>query len=376
MNANQAAPGGKKSTSLHVLGLRAFPRTQGGVERHCEELYPRLDGGMDVTVYRRRRYVSAGGGYPRIRFVDLPSTGFRGFETVFHSFLATLRAVFAKPDLVHVHNIGPGLFSFLLRWRGIPMVLTYHSPNYEHAKWGWFGKLVLRLGERVSLATARRIIFVNRFQMVKYPEVIQSKSEYIPNGIGVPEWPKGTACLEKFGLAPRRYVLTVGRITPEKGLETLIRGFRAASHAGFKLVIAGESEFEDAYLDKLRALAGPDVVFTGSVFGEDLAELYANAALFVLASNDEGFPLVLLEAMSYGLGILVSDIPAAHLVDLEPGDYFPRGDAVLLSGKIAERLAVPPRTHSYDLSGFDWDRIADATMQVYRKALGRLPADG
>ena len=364
---------GKGRTSLHVLGLRSFPRTQGGVERHCEALYPRLDADIDVTVYRRRRYVTEKGDYPHIRFVDLPSTKIRGFETVWHSFLATVRAMAAKPDIVHIHNIGPGLFSFLLRWRGIPVVLTYHSPNYEHAKWGWFGRLVLRLGERVALSNARRIIFVNRFQMEKYPEAIRSKSEWIPNGIEMPERPVGGAFLEKFGLEPRRYVLTVGRITPEKGLETLVRGFSAASHAGFKLAIAGSSEFEDRYLEKLQGMAGPDVVFTGSAFGGDLAELYANAALFVLASNNEGFPLVILEAMSYGLDLLASDIPATHLVDLEPGDYFPRGDAATLSGKIAERLAAP-RTRSYDLSQYDWNRIAAATAQVYRKALGQAPA--
>ena len=72
----------------------------------------------------------------------------------------------------------------------------------------------------------------------------------------------------------------------------------------------------------------------GYVDGEFLRQLYSHARLFVLPSYNEGFPLVLLEAMSYHLPILASDIPANKLLELNPGDYFKTGDALDLSKHI------------------------------------------
>ena len=356
-----------------VFGLRGFPLVEGGVERHCESLYPRMDEGLDFTVYRRRPYVKAKGEYPRIRFVDLPSTRFKGFEAVLHSFLSARRAVQARPDVVHIHNIGPAMFSPMLRRAGIPVVLTYHSPNYEHGKWGKFAKKLLRHSERVALANATRVIFVNRFQMEKFPEEIREKAVYIPNGIEPPVVPKGRDELDALGLEPGKYVLAVGRITLEKGFETLIKGFLASRHEGFKLVIAGGVESETWYMERLQQLAaGGGVVFAGRVFGDRLAQLYANAALYVLSSNNEGFPLVLLEAMSYGLPVLASNIPASHLVSLDEDDYFPKGNHKALAEKISDRLAHPKKPE-YDLQGHDWNRIAEKTAAVYREAAKRQP---
>ena len=358
-----------------VLGLRGFPLVEGGVERHCESLYPRMGEDFGFTVFRRRSYVKSDRTYPRIRFVDLPSTQLKGVEALLHSFLATRRTMREKPDIVHIHNIGPALFSPMLRRRGIPVVLTYHSPNYEHRKWGWFARKLLRFSERVALSNASRIIFVNRFQMEKYSEEIQKKSVFIPNGIEPPKAPSERDELDALGVEPGKYVLAVGRITPEKGFDTLIQGFCASKHAGVKLVIAGGVETEDDYMEQLKRPSDEDVIFAGPVFGDHLAQLYANAALYVLSSNNEGFPLVLLEAMSYGLPVLASDIPGSHLVSLDTDDYFPRGDANALAAKIGERLASPKKP-KYDLSGLDWEAIAARTAAVYREAVGTSRSNG
>lgn len=358
-----------------VLGLRGFPLVEGGVERHCESLYPRMGEEFGFTVFRRRSYVKSDYVYPRIRFTDLPSTQLKGVEAVLHSFLATRQAAREKPDVVHIHNIGPALFSPILKRQGIPIVLTYHSPNYEHRKWGRFARKLLRFSERIALADASRVIFVNRFQMEKFPEEIRRKSVYIPNGIEPPAVPSGRDKLAALGVEPGKYILAVGRITPEKGFDTLIKGFRASRHDGFKLVIAGGVETEDGYMERLKRLADGDVVFAGPVFGDHLAQLYANAALYVLSSNNEGFPLVLLEAMSYGLPVLASNIPASHLVSLDADDYFPRGNAKALAAKIGERLAHPKKP-VYDLEGLDWNTIAARTAEVYRQAAETRPVSG
>ena len=343
---------------------------EGGVEKHCEHIYPLIAEHHQLTVFRRRSYVCDNRAYPNITFRDLPSTRIKGAEALLHSTLSALHTVVQKPDVAHIHNIGPALVSPLLKLFSVPIVLTYHSPNYEHKKWGPVARGILRFSERVALKCADRIIFVNRFQMEKYPVAVQKKSEYIPNGLQNSGVSQAQDCLEQFGLRDRRYILSVGRITPEKGFHTLIQAFRDCGVEDCALVIAGGVEFESGYKKELLKLAeGLPVVFTGYVQGETLRQLYSHAALYVLASENEGFPLVLLEAMGYERNVLVSDIPATKLVDLEPDDYFAVGDYKALAEKMAKKLTEHPQ-RQYDLSAFTWEECANRVSRLYEK-LGR-----
>lgn len=350
-----------------VIGTRGFPQIEGGVEKHCESLYPLLDNDIDVTVYRRKAYVKSDKWYERISFCDLPSTTIKGVETVVHSFLASVDALIKKPDVVHFHNIGPALFSPIIKLRKIPVVLTYHSPNYEHKKWGNFARKLLLFSEKIALKTSDKIIFVNQFQMEKYDKKVRKKSVYVPNGINQMDISPNTDYLEKIGIEKNKYILSVGRITLEKGFDTLIKAYKLAQKEGYKLVIAGGVEFENVYMKELEELSrDEDVIFTGYVYGDKLAQLYTNAALYVLASNNEGFPLVLLEAMRYGLDVLVSDIPATHLVKLDGEDYFERGNHEILGQKISTRLQNPKR-RQYDLSEFDWKEVAKTMSNIFHE---------
>lgn len=349
-----------------VIGTRGFPEIEGGVEKHCESLYPLLRQDIETIVFRRKPYVtSKDSTYRNIEFIDLPSTKIKGLETVIHSFLATLRALYIKPDVVHYHNIGPALFAPLLKFRKIPVVLTFHSPNYEHEKWGAFSRRLLKFSESVALKFSDGIIFVNKYQMQKYPHDIQKKSVYLPNGINKPLISDQQDYLNEIGVGPKKYILSVGRITPEKGFDTLIQAYKQIKYKDYKLVIAGGVEFENSYKEKLLELCGNfPVIFTGYVYGEKLAQLYTNAALYVLSSNNEGFPLVLLEAMSYRLDIIASDIPAAHLAKLNDNDYFSKGDFETLRAKIDGKLG-DPKYRDYDLSEYDWKQIAERVSDIY-----------
>ncbi len=347
-----------------VFGLRGFPLVEGGVEKHCEALYSHIQYDADITVIRRKPYVRSKEKYKNITFIDIISTKIKGLEVILHSFLATRKAAKLNPDVVHIHNIGPALFAKKLYKKGIPVVLTYHSPNYEHDKWGWFAKKILLHCEKVALKYSSRIIFVNKYQMEKYPMSVQRKSIFIPNGRKKAVLTSNTNYLKKIGVEKDKYILAVGRITPEKGFDTLIKGFELTKYSGYKLVIAGGVEFENNYMDELKTLASDDVVFTGYVEGDELAQLYTNASLFVLSSYNEGFPLVLLEAMSYKLDILASDIPATHLVELKDGDYFPSEDFRELSRKIKEKLKNPEK-RNYQLEKYDWNKVGEKTIKIY-----------
>jgi glycosyltransferase involved in cell wall biosynthesis len=133
------------------------------------------------------------------------------------------------------------------------------------------------------------------------------------------------------------------------------------------------------YEEQLRSLAGDDkrIVFLGPRYGEELASLFRKAYLFVLPSAVEGLPIALIEALAYGLPVLVSDIPENLEVleheSLRFGATFKTGCAVSLAEQLAGLVDDPDAVALMGERGrqavrqkYDWDAIADQTEEVYR----------
>ncbi len=188
----------------------------------------------------------------------------------------------------------------------------------------------------------------------------------------------------RFGLRKGRYILTIGRFVPEKGFHDLIAAFRKLQmeqtvfqKEGWKLVIVGKADHQDAYATMLERMATetPNVILTGFLTGRLLQECYAHAGLFVLPSSYEGLPIAALEAMSYGLACLVTAIPANEMLGLPQERFFRSGDVDQLARKIDELAARPlseeERCEQIELvrSRFDWDRIAEQTLNLYHVVL-------
>ena len=349
--------------TIAVIGTRGFPGIQGGVEAHSYHLYTRMTD-VRVRLYRRRAYLTEQSAqtFPNIEYVDLPSTRIKGFEAVWHTFLSVMHIIVHRPDVVHIHNIGPGMFAPLLRLVGLPVVLTYHSPNYEHAKWNAPARWLLRQCEKLSLRFSNRVIFVNRHQMEKCGAL--DKSVFIPNGIDAATRSQRTDFLESHGIRQGEYLLAVGRLTPEKGLEYLVEAANRLPQVA-QVVIAGASDHDSAYREQLERLdTGHKVVFTGFTTGEDLRQLYSHARAYVLPSVNEGFPMVLLEAMAYGLPIVCSDIPGTRQVELPEQDYFAVGNVEALATAITRLLVIPPEHCHYNLDQYNWPSIAEQTKSV------------
>jgi len=348
--------------TVAVIGTRGFPGIQGGVEVHSYFLYTHMRD-AHVRLYRRRAYLTEQSAqtFPNIEYVDLPSTRIKGFEAVWHTLLSVLHIMLHRPDVVHIHNIGPGMFAPLLKLMGLRVVLTYHSPNYEHDKWNGPARWLLRQCERLSLRFSDRVIFVNKYQMEKCGAL--DKSVFIPNGIDPVTRSEFTSFLERHGIRQGEYLLAVGRLTPEKGLEYLVEAANRLPQVQ-QVVIAGASDHDSAYRELLQRLdINEKVIFTGFTTGEDLRQLYSHARCFVLPSVNEGFPMVMLEAMAYGLSILCSDIPGTRQVELPEEDYFTVRDVDSLSAALSRQLAASDKGQHYELDKYNWDAIAATTRQ-------------
>lgn len=101
-----------------------------------------------------------------------------------------------------------------------------------------------------------------------------------------------------------------------------------------------------------------------------LAQLYANAQVFVLPSTHEGLPIALLEAMSYNCPVLASDIPANKEIELPEECYFKSEDLSSLQQALKKQLENA-RTErvSYNLSAYNWINIARQTKEIYNSLI-------
>ena len=134
-----------------------------------------------------------------------------------------------------------------------------------------------------------------------------------------------------------------------------------------KLVLAGDTDFEDDYSRNLKEMARKNgVVLTGFIKGKKLHSLLTNCLCYCLPSSHEGLPIALLEAMSYGVKVVVSDIPANLEVGLPKDDYFPVGNVDVLAEKLKSIIEQPRQHIDYDMKKYDWEKIADQVADVYK----------
>ncbi len=360
-----------------VTGTRGIPDISGGVETHCENLYPRIAAmGHDVTVIRRRCYVSDDNRikeYKGVKLVDVYTPRKKSFEAIIHTFLAVIKARRMKADVLHVHAIGPSIMVPLARLLGMKVVMTNHGPDYDRGKWGRMAKTVLKTGERWGTRFSNRVIVISTV----IADILRTKygrgdTDLIYNGVNRPTAPAGTDYIESLGLEPGKYIVTIGRFVKEKGFHDLIEAYKRLGRSDIKLAIAGDSDHPDQYSEELKHTGKEaGVVFTGFIKGEKLNQLGHNAALFVLPSYHEGLPIALLEAMSEELDVVVSDIPANRIKELSPDDFFPVGDVDALAAKIGEKLDRHLTPRRYDLTNYNWDSIAEATVRVYEEVVGK-----
>jgi glycosyltransferase involved in cell wall biosynthesis len=272
------------------------------------------------------------------------------------------------------------MFAFFARTMGWKVVVTNHGPDYRRKKWPLPAKLFLKLCEYLGMIYANKIIAIARNIADDIETRYGRKAIVIPNGVEIPEVINSTTTLEKYELHKKKYILSVGRFVPEKGFDDLVEVFIRGNFNQWKLVIVGDADHEDKFSINLKrqAASNSNIHLTGFLSGKPLHELYSHAGLFVLPSHYEGLPIVLLEAMSYGLPCLASNIPANINVGLNQKKYFEAGNIESLKSKIMEAIKTPWSEKERNAltkmvaEKYDWKKIAEDTLQCYRTVMSNV----
>jgi glycosyltransferase involved in cell wall biosynthesis len=366
---------------IHFLLTKDFFRG-GGIETYTREVGRRLaDRGHQVTVYSTRGNSACPDEWEGMRFIWLPRMKPYWAEKCFGSLAATIRALREDaPDVYHLHSVVAGSSAPILRLKGAPCILQMHGIEWKRTRWGIAARTLLRAMERASIASANAVTAVSKTQCQFFKTDYNAHCEFIPTAADIKAL-SSPDMITGIGLKPREYVLFAARLVPEKGAHHLIEAYRRLD-TKYPLIIAGEAP-AGGYADRLHQLSkdDPRIQFIGRVQGRLLEELFSNTALFVQPSELEGLSIGLIEAMSYGIQCLSSDIPENLEVVGDTALLFRNKDvddlarqltAALSNVAVGTQRAAAGRQRIESL--FSWERVVDQLEALYeRLAFGSLP---
>ncbi len=367
---------------IGAKGILGAAGRGGGIERHVEHLAVKLvESGHHVFVYVRT-YANPEHHktWQGVRLMTLPSLASKHFDTITHVLFASVHVLFQKVDVIHYHGVGPSLLSWIPRIfkPRARIVVTFHSRDRFHEKWGWWARAWLAFGEWTACVIPHLTIAVSHGIKLFCEQMYGRAAVYIPNGVDVVEHRPGTSYLRALGLLPEEYVVLLGRLIPLKAQDDAIRAY-ASVVSSKKLLIIGEALYEETeYYLKLQELASKDprVVLMGFRGGEELRQLLAHCYCMIHPSRVEGLSVAILEAMSFGRLVLMSDIPAnRELVD-HSGIAYPVGNIKALRSALEWILEDPTlvqtrgaRAREVVKEFYSWSHIVKRTEQEYHKLL-------
>jgi len=370
-----------------MIGHKVVPSRRGGIENVLTSLCPLLaESGVDVTCYNRssdkveNEYVDTvvDNKYRNVTLKKAWTIEARGISAMISSFTAAISATFAGFDVLHFHAEGPCAAMWIPKMFGKRCVATVHGLDWQREKWGKsFASKYIKFGERVMVKCADEIIVLSESAKDYFKQTYGRDTVLIHNGIEKPIKREADKITQTYGLLKNEYICTVSRLTAEKGLHYLIQAYNNVK-TDKKLVIAGDTSDTDEYVASLKKMAAdnPNIIFTGFISGDLLAEIYSNAYIVIVPSDIEGMSISLLEALAYGNAVLCSDIPENTLVTEDKAIHFKKSKVVDLQEKLQKMCDdksivenIKNGVDEFILEKYNWNDVAVATHNLYKNVL-------
>lgn len=371
----ERGPAASKPLRIAYIGARGVGSTYSGIESYYEEVGSRLAArGHEVTAYCRNYFTPDVPELRGVRVKRLPCLQTKHLETLSHSLLATADSLFRPYDIVQFHAIGSSPLALVPRLFGKTTVVSVRGLDWQRGKWGTFARNALRFGEWASARSPSATAVVSEELKIHYQKAHDCNAVCIPNAIVPTTRREPKAILEK-GLVPGEFVLFAGRLSPEKGIDTLLEAFRGIPRSK-TLAIAGGGSYSDDYIQQIHEMGWDEVNFLGNVPREVMDELYSHCLAFVLPSLMEGLSIALLEALSFGCCIITTAIPENLEVVGDAALSFEPGDVEGLRTALDQVLANPNLVTHYRekaakrAAGMPgWDEVAERTERFYLELL-------
>lgn len=285
-------------------------------------------------------------------------------------------------DVIHAHWLLPqGLIARrLCRRAGIPYLVTSHGGDL----FGLRGRALNALKQRVAASSSVMTVVSSamRDEAIRV-SLCPPKMDVLPMGVDM---------RERFVVDPiiRRNtneLLFVGRLVPKKGLCHLLDAMPAvlAQYPDTVLTIAGFGPEEESLKARARRLdIQSQVNFLGAMPQHELPALYRRASLFVApfvrddSGNQEGLPVVLMEAIGCGCPVLVGDVAGIHdlLGEAHADVCVKPEDTKSLVAAIVSALANPERSRrsaqairDVTAERIDWQHIADGYARLLQECI-------
>lgn len=363
--------------SIAILGTRGVPARYGGFETFAEELGARLvERGHSVTVYGRRGFFERveESTYRGMNRIIAPTIRHKYLETPLHGLMSFLDLYRRKRfDIVLLCNAANSPFAFLVRLRGLPLLINVDGIERMRGKWNSFGRAWYRLGEWSSVRYATRVIADAHTIEEYYRDAHRCETTVIAYGANAPRREAG-ATLEKFHLRPGGYVLYVSRLEPENNALGVIEAYTSSGIAE-PLVIVGDAPYAEHYIASLHEAArGKNIIFTGFQFGESYHELQSNCLCYVQATEVGGTHPALIESMAYGNCVIANGTPENIEVLGDAGCIYPKNDFTAL-GSLLRSLVEDP-TRRAELSSraalraherYSWEAITTQYEELFQR---------
>lgn len=357
---------------IAILGTRGIPANYGGFETFAERISAILaERGHEVTVYCRSHHVDKSlKTFNGVNLVVLPTLKHKYLDTIVHTFLSAVNAVFKRFDVVLICNAANSIFIPLLTFTGTPVAVNVDGLERKRKKWNALGRAYYRLGERASVWFATEVVTDARVIKDYYETEYGKASTMIAYGAEI-ERQTDTASIVEYGAVPNEYILYVSRLEPENNAAMVIEAFRKVK-TGKKLMIVGDAPYADDYKRQLHELAEGDerIIFLGFVFGKGYKSLQQNAYVYVHATEVGGTHPALIEAMGYGNCVLAYSTPEnAEVIGNAAIAYDNVDDlADKLQGLVDDTSSVEATrqlAQAHVRENYSWDAIADAYLELF-----------
>lgn len=280
-----------------------------------------------------------------------------------------------QDSIIHVHTAQayvPEIIYRVWKKRKIPYIAQVHIDADPSSLLGRiilepykkiFLKRFLKHAEKILVLTEDYKNLINN----KY-SINKDKIKIIPNGVGEEFFTKKKA---KNNIP---HLLFVGRISIQKNPKRLIESVSLCK-SKFILDIVGDGELLEETKKLVKEKGLKNVIFHGRKTGKDLVKMYQNSDLFILTSNNEAFPLTILEAMASGLPIIASDVKGNHNVVKDvgilinpttPDNFAKEIDNIFTNKKLYDKLSKRSLQFAKE---HKWENVINQIEKVYEEVL-------